>query len=68
VQTVVRECKKAFAEESICVIMMHPQDYANKEKKLDEWLYKNYYIHLLDELKNEGVKFTTFERLIGSTL
>ena len=36
VQTILRECNKAFLEKNICVIMMHPQDYATKEKTLDE--------------------------------
>lgn len=63
VQTIVKECNKVFLEKNICVVMMHPQDYSNKEKKLDEWLYHNYYIHLLEELQKQNVKFATFEEI-----
>lgn len=63
VEMIIEECQKTFSTQSICVIMMHPQDYSNEEKQLDEKLYHDYYIGLLEFLKKSNVKFATFEQL-----
>ena len=45
--------------------MMHPQDYANSDKALDETAYQDYYLAMLESLaKDENVVFVTFENLI----
>lgn len=67
VGAIVSDCEKSFEESSICVIMIHPQDYTNSEKKLDEELYRDYYIHLLEELQKKNVKFATFKQIYSSS-
>ncbi len=63
VESIIADCEKSFQTSPVCVIMIHPQDYSNSKKELDEELYHKYYIHLLDELKKQNVKFATFEQL-----
>jgi predicted deacetylase len=63
VENIVSDCEKSFETSPVCVIMVHPQDYSNSKKELDEELYHDYYVRLLDELKKRNVKFATFEQI-----
>lgn len=63
VAAILDDCNIIFETNPICVIMMHPQDYSKDENKLDEWLYRNYYVHLLEELQKNNIQFATFEEL-----
>jgi hypothetical protein len=47
-----------------CVIMMHPQDYANADKTIDETIYTEHYLAMLQYFSTMGVVFVTFEDLI----
>ncbi len=54
---VIDSCKKTFEKSSYCIVMLHPQDFAdglvhNQEK------YKVYYLDLLDAFTREGVTFS----------
>ncbi len=65
VTEVLKSCENAFIKNGLCVIMMHPQDYANSDKTLDEDAYRDYYLAMLASLaKDENVVFVTFENLI----
>lgn len=56
-EEVFDECKKAFVEYGRCIIMLHPQDYANGTK-MDREKYKSY-LELLKTLDQSQVLFTT---------
>lgn len=43
--------------------MMHPQDYTNADKTIDENSYDKYYIAMLKYFSEMGVVFVTFEDL-----
>jgi hypothetical protein len=67
VESIVSDCENTFATTSVCVIMIHPQDYSNSKKKLDEELYNDYYIGLLEALQKKNVKFATFEQIYSAS-
>lgn len=48
--------------------MMHPQDYANSQKILDETLYNNYYLGMLERFSELGVVFVTFDDLVKNRI
>lgn len=55
-EKVVNSCKEAFEKSTHCIVMLHPQDFAdglihNQEK------YKRYYLDLLDAFFREGFTF-----------
>jgi len=54
----IADCKKAFADGKVCVIIIHPQDYQTNGV-LDATKYKNY-ISLLDTLNSLNVQTITF--------
>jgi hypothetical protein len=56
-EIVTSSCLRAFEKSTHCIVMLHPQDFAdglvhNEEK------YKRYYLDLLDALIGEGVTFS----------
>lgn len=58
---IILDCEKEFVKSNLCVIMIHPQDFAdlsgfNKEK------YK-IYIDILDNLQKLGISFVRFKDL-----
>jgi Uncharacterized protein conserved in bacteria (DUF2334) len=61
---ILTNCAGSFAEKEPCVIMMHPQDYANIDKTIDEDPYNAHYIALLKYFSDMGVVFVTFDDLI----
>ncbi len=61
-EKVVADCKIAFKSDSKCIIMLHPQDFAD-ENNHDEELYSKYYTALLDGLQKEGYTFARMKDL-----
>lgn len=55
VTEIINQCQKGLDKNNLCIIMIHPQDYA-VEGKLDSEKYKNY-LELLDELKKLNAGF-----------
>lgn len=61
---IIDSCKKSLDAKNICVILIHPQDYANKDlKSLNQTRY-NEFNNMLDGLDKLNVKFSTFAGLI----
>ena len=53
-------CDISFGKNNLCVINVHPQDYANKDGSINNDLYIEF-IKLLDELEKMNVKFNNFK-------
>lgn len=68
VDELIENCEDAFEKYKLCVIMMHPQDYANSQKTLDETLYNNYYLGMLERFSELGVVFVTFDDLVKNRI
>lgn len=66
VSDVMQKCNAAFAKGSHCIIMLHPQEYADAEGNLDKQKYVDNYIDLLKKLSDAGVTFATFEDIVKS--
>jgi predicted deacetylase len=64
VEEVIKNCEWAFVQNGLCVIMMHPQDYAKPDKTLDTELYNKYYLELLGNLSKMDVVFVTFRDIL----
>lgn len=58
---VVGACRARFEAGKICVIMMHPQDFA-ADSRLDEEKYA-VYLSVLDAMRREGAMFVRFKDL-----
>lgn len=58
---IISDCEKEFLLSNLCVIMIHPQDFAGNGV-LNEEKYK-VYLNLLDWLPKIGVSFTRFKDL-----
>ncbi len=57
---VAHECEKRFdAGDKLCVIMLHPQEFSNKELQVDEEKYREY-TKLLDLLETMQVSVVRF--------
>jgi len=64
VDEVVNKCKINLQLTNVCVIMIHPQDYANSDLiTLNTTRYSSF-IKLLDELNSLNATFSTFRDLI----
>lgn len=59
---VVAECEQKVIEDGTCIIMMHPQIYAD-DLNHNQSRYEAYYLTLLDELVAAGYSFARFEDL-----
>ena len=66
VPEILERCIEGLNEKDLCVVMLHPQDYAT-DGVLDEEKYEMY-SELLDELKKLNVSFVTMENLSNSNL
>ncbi len=53
-------CSKAFETQNTCVVMMHPQNFADGLIH-DEELYKRNYVGLLERFKDAGYTFARFK-------
>ena len=56
-EEVIKSCIKTFKTSTYCVVMLHPQDFADGLAH-DQEKYKRYYLDLLDGLMSEGVTFS----------
>ena len=56
---VVADCMRALDEKNLCVVMLHPQDYASGSR-IDEEKYA-LYVDLLDRLSMLDARFVTFQ-------
>ncbi len=61
-EKIVEACKVGFETSSYCIIMLHPQDFADGLAHSEE-KYQEYYINLLDILQNEGFTFARMNEL-----
>lgn len=58
---IISDCENEFLKSNLCVIMAHPQDFADGSS-LNEEKYK-IYIELLDKFPKAGVSFARFKDL-----
>ncbi len=63
---VVETCLTTFEKSSYCIIMLHPQDFADGLEHSQE-KYERYYLGLLKALKSEGFTFARFRQLPSET-
>ena len=61
-EQVVAECDAQIAEDGKCIIMMHPQVYADGLEH-NQTRYEEYYLKLLDDLIADGYTFARFADL-----
>ena len=61
-EKVVESCRKTFETSTHCIIMIHPQDFADGLVH-DQEKYQQYYLGLLDALIKEGVTFARLKDL-----
>ncbi len=62
---IINSCNESLINNSICVVLIHPQDYVNDDKKtLNETRYTEF-VKLLDGLKNLNATSATFNDLIN---
>jgi parallel beta-helix repeat protein len=64
-QAILDDCEKTSNAAKVCVIMIHPQDFANGDGSMDEAKYASF-IQLLDRLETgRNYLFTTFRALFA---
>ncbi|HET8575133.1 MAG TPA: DUF2334 domain-containing protein [Candidatus Paceibacterota bacterium] len=61
-QDVINECETTFQTKNFCVIMIHPQNYADAQGNLNQTEYQSY-LQLLDAIKQAGYTVTTFQKI-----
>ncbi|MES2966605.1 MAG: DUF2334 domain-containing protein [Patescibacteria group bacterium] len=61
-ESVVQTCRKTFETSNYCIVMLHPQEFANGLNH-DEAKYNQYYLGLLDAFAKEGVTFSRLKDL-----
>lgn len=66
ISDVISECQEGLDKNDLCIIMIHPQDYAT-DGELDEVKYNNY-TELLGDLKELNVSFVKLEDLSNPNL
>ena len=59
-EIVAAQCEEAFRTDTICIIMLHPQDFANGLDHSEE-KYNTYYIGLIELLRSKGYTFARFK-------
>lgn len=65
IEDVIRICEASLDEKNLCVVMVHPQDYAKIDsRELDMNRFQEF-TKLLDRLKTLNVKFSTFKDLLS---
>ena len=64
---VVIDCMAEFADNNICIIMVHPQDYLDKNGVINLKKFENY-TRLLDTLKFQNASFIRFKDIVYSNL
>jgi Uncharacterized protein conserved in bacteria (DUF2334) len=63
VDTIFDECNKSLQEKNICVIMIHPQDYADSNGMMNNTKYIEF-VKMLNGLKSLGARSITFKDLV----
>lgn len=64
IKEIIDDCKISLDRKNFCVILIHPQDYANEDRKtLDIDKYEKF-VEVLDELKKMDSKYMTFKDLL----
>lgn len=63
ISTIIYLCNLSLNSKNTCVIMMHPQDYANSNGRMDPQSYQQF-LELLDQLDNLNATFVTFKDLV----
>ncbi len=61
-EKIVESCKVGFETSTYCIIMLHPQDFADGPAHSAE-KYQEYYTNLLDALEDEGFTFARMNEL-----
>ncbi len=61
VSDIIKTCNEKFSEKSVCVIVLHPQDYLTNDV-IDSDKYSKYW-ELLSKLREDGVYSTTFSEI-----
>ena len=65
---ILNNCEDSFRHNEACVVMMHPQDYANPDNTINDLTYNTHYIAMLQHFLDVGVVFVTFDDLIKNEL
>lgn len=61
IEQIIAECNQGLKKESVCVVMIHPQDYLMRDRtQIDEERYAQF-IKLLDSLKKLDATFKNFK-------
>lgn len=68
ISDIYKNCEDSFSKNEPCIVMMHPQDYANDENTIDNISYTRHYIGMLQYFLDMGVVFVTFDDLRKSGL
>lgn len=63
VDDILTACNRKFSEGKFCVVMFHPQEYSNPDRTLNEEVYHDHFLAIIDRLKEAGTSFTTFKEL-----
>jgi hypothetical protein len=64
---ILNKCNTSLNEKNICVIMVHVQDYVEKNGNMNNTKY-NEFVKLLNSLKSLNAKSITFKDLIGKSI
>lgn len=62
IEEIINKCNKSLSDKNVCVIMIHLQDYSNKDGTLNKTEYSQF-VNLLDELKKLNATSITFKDL-----
>lgn len=63
VDTILNECNKSLQEKNICVVMIHPQDYADSNGNMNNTKYIEF-VKMLSGLKSLGAKSINYKDLV----
>lgn len=64
IKEMIDDCKRSLGQKNFCVILTHPQDYANEDRKTLNIEKYEKFIELLDELEKMDSKYVTFKDLL----
>lgn len=61
---IVDTCEKKFSQGTFCVIMIHPREYALPDGSLNDEVFADHFLQLLDQLRAMDVHFVLFKNLV----
>jgi predicted deacetylase len=65
-ETILNNCETSFSTgDNVCVIMLHPQNFANEDTSLNEPRYQDY-LFLLDELDKRNITVVRFSDILAT--